>query len=1077
MRLLHELNLLIFKLSMSKIFRNKYFFYPAALFCLWLLSNTVIFAQGTSTVTGVVTDVSGETLIGVNVSVKGTTNGAITDFDGRYTLSQVSPQSILVFSYIGYVPQEVTVGNQRNVNVQLKEDTRSLEEVVVVGYGVQKKKLVTGATIQVSGDNLQKLSTTNAFTALQNQTPGVNIVQSNGQPGAGYIVNIRGVGTNGESRPLYVIDGVASGNDALNNMSAADIESIDILKDAASSAIYGARAANGVILVTTKQGKAGKTRISYDGYYGRQYMSKKPDLLTAREYMIIEDEMNFNEGAAPFDWANLLPKKLYEDVMSGAWKGSDWVDAFYIKGAATTNHSINLNGGNEISKFSMGYSYTKQDGIFGAETQSHYDRHTARINSDHVILKVRDFEAIKVGQTLNYMYRENNGISQGNIYWNAFHNVLVANPLLPIYNENGEYYDYYDKQSNGWNFDGNTGNPIAATTHSTQGLNLSKNHNLNISAYLQIQPIKNLIFKSQYGYRMSASSYRDQNRKIRLSNNMNTTTETIGQNQSVGYNWTMDNTLSYSFAAGDHHADVQLGQAMEKWGYGENVSASGTNNIFDLGWDYAWVSNTKPTQLSERNAGGDPWGNGALASFWGRLNYNYKETYMATLIMRTDGSSNFARGHRWGTFPSVSAGWVVSNEAFMESLKDKLDFLKVRFSWGQNGNQNIAGFQYLTKYEFPATALYYFGDTKNTQSTGAVAGVLKNPDVTWETSEQIDFGIDARILSSRLGITFDYYVKTTKDWLLTAPISATWGFSAPSVNGGAVQNRGVELAFNWNDRVKSIGLDYGININGSYNKNEVTQIDNTEGIIHGATDVLSQGTSEFYRLQVGYPMGFFYGYKADGIFQNWDEVNAYTKDGQAIIPGAQPGDVRFVDINGDGKINEDDKTMIGCGWPKYKLGFSINLGYKGFDFLVTASGAFGQQIAKSYRSFADSRYQNFTTDIFERWTGEGSSNKWPRLTQGTHINWQNVSDIFIESGDYLKIQNVTLGYDLKKLLPRMPLGQARVYFTAQNLLTFTSYSGMDPEIGFGNSASWVTGIDLGYYPASRTYLVGVNLTF
>jgi TonB-linked SusC/RagA family outer membrane protein len=1063
---------------MCKQFLNKNFsFWRQALLVAGLLIafSSAALAQG-GAVNGTVTDTGGEPLIGVNVLVKGTVNGAITDIDGRYALQQVGPQSVLVFSYVGYLSREIIVGGQTVINVQLSEDSQSLEEVVVVGYGVQKKKLVTGATIQVSGDNLQKLSTTNAFTALQNQTPGVNILQNNGQPGAGYIINIRGIGTNGNSKPLYIVDGVPSGDDALNHMSSADIESIDILKDAASSAIYGARAANGVVLVTTKQGKAGKTRIAYDGYYGRQYLAKKPDMLTAQEYIKMQDEMNFNDNVAPIDWPNVLPAKLYEDIMNGTWKGTDWVNAFYNEGAETMNHSMNLTGGNDVSKFSLGYSFTKQDGIFGENVQSRYNRHTFRINSDHVILKVRDFEAIKVGQTLNYNYRASNGISQGNIYWNAFHAVLVANPLMPAYDQNGDYYDYYDKQDDGWTFDGNFGNPIAAVNHNTQGLNLSKNHNLNASAYIQIQPVKNLIFKSQYGYRMSASSFRDNTRKIRLSNNMNTTTESIGQNQSVGYNWTLDNTLTYSFKLDDHSVDAQLGQAAEKWGYGENVASGGQNNIFDLGWDYAWVSNTKPTQLSERSASGSPWGQGSLASFWGRVNYNFRETYMATIIMRADGSSNFARGKRWGTFPSVSAGWVLSNEAFMEELQGKLDFLKLRASWGQNGNQNIAGFQYLTKYEFPNLAVYYFGESKNTQSTGAVAGVLKNPDVTWETSEQIDLGVDARFLGSRLGVTFDYYVKTTKDWLLTAPISATWGFSAPSVNGGAVQNKGVELAFTWNDRVGK-DFDYGINLNGSYNHNEVTEIANNEGIIHGSANVLSQGTGEFVRLQVGYPMGFFYGYKSDGIFQNWDEVNAYVKDGAPIIPGAQPGDVKFRDLNNDGKINEDDQTMLGCGWPKYKAGLTVNLGYKGFDFMVTASGAFGMQIAKSYRRFVDARYENFTTDWFGRWTGEGTSNKWPRLTTGTHINYQNVSDIFIENGNYVKIQNITFGYDFKKLAPKMPLGQARLYVTAQNMFTFTGYSGMDPEIGFGDGQSWVTGIDLGAYPASRTYLVGLNLTF
>ena len=1063
---------------------RKYFF--PVVCCLFLLAasthtasaETTEAQQQTVRISGTVFDPSGETLIGASIAEKGTSNGTVTDIDGAYTLT-VNPNATIEVRYIGFLPSTFNVVSGRNVyDIVLKEDSKSLEEVVVIGYGVQKKKLVTGATVNVSGENIQKLSTSNVFTALQSQTPGVTIMQNNGQPGAGYIANIRGLGTNGESRPLYVIDGVARGNDALNSMSQADIESIDILKDAASSAIYGARAANGVVLITTKQGKSGKTQLSYDGWYGWQYMYKRPDLLDAKQYMMIQDEVRFNSNAAPYDWNSLLPAGMYDDIMSGRWKGTDWIDAAYIPGAPEMNHSINLTGGNEMSKFSMGFSYMSQDGIFGEACQPNYTRYTFRINSDHVLLKGDGFDAIKIGETLNYRHIiTSRFMSQGNIYWNAFHNMLVANPLMPVYDENGDYYDYKDKQDNGWNFDGNFGNPLAAYTHSTQGLNLRKEHALNASVYLEIQPIKNLIFRSQYAYGMSSSSYREQNQKIRLSNNANTTTETVNQDQSVGNDWKLENTLTYNLSMNDHNAQIMIGQSVEKGGYGENVRSGGVNNIFELGWDYAWVNNLSATQLNDRTAGGDPWGESAMASFMGRFSYNFKETYMLTLIMRADGSHNFARGHRWGYFPSVQGGWILTNESFLEAARGTLDFFKIRASWGSNGNNSINNFQYLSRYQFRAQDSYYFGTDKKTPSTGAVAGVLKNPDISWEKTVMTDIGFDSRFLNSRLGIYYSYWVKDTKDWLVTAPISSTWGFDAPNMNGGAIQNIGHDLTLTWDDRAGD--FSYGINLNGSYyQKNEVTEIKNLEGIINGSANLLSQGTGTFTRIQVGYPIGYFYGWKTDGIFQNWDEVNAYrNSEGDLIIPAAQPGDVRFMDINGDGVIDEKDKTMIGCGMPKYELGFQITLGYKGFDFLAAAHGAFGGDIAKSYRSFADSPNQNYTTDVFQRWTGEGTSNKWPRLTSGSHPNYQQVSDIFLEKSDYLRIQNVTVGYDVKRILPKLPLSQARIYLTAKNLYTFTGYSGMDPEVSFGDSNSWVRGIDLGNYPSSREYLVGVQLTF
>ncbi|MDD4404354.1 MAG: TonB-dependent receptor [Parabacteroides sp.] len=1028
-------------------------------------------AQTSTKVKGVITSgADGLPLIGVNVVEKGTTNGTVTDFDGNFELT-VSSNSVLDISYIGYLSQQVKVVSGTSLyKIVLKEDSQALDEVVVVGYGVQKKKLVTGATVQVSGDNLQKLSTTNALGALQSQSPGVNITQSSGQPGEGFKVVIRGLGTIGSSGPLYVIDGVAGGD--INALNPSDIESIDVLKDAASAAIYGARAANGVVLVTTKQGKAGKLQLTYDGYYGTQYLANMPSLLKAKEYMTMMDETRFNEANPGYDWANVLPTTLYNSIMDGSWQGTNWLKESYNEAAPTQNHAINLAGGTEQSKFSLGFSYTSQEGILGKPVQSQYDRYTARINSDHVLLKVKDFDAIKIGETLNFNYNTKSGIAIGNIYGNSIHNLLVGNPLLPAYDEEGNFYDYDDKVNNGWDFDGNTGNPLAGTALSNWGLNLSKNYALQSSAYLEIQPIKNLVFRSQFGYKMTASSYRSYDGIRHLSNNTNVEMDNVYQSASSGHNITLDNTIAYKFKVADKHQfDVVLGQSVEKWGMGSDINASGNNSIFEGSFDHAWVNNTKPTVLSQRGAGGSPWGEGALASFFGRANYNYKETYMASLTMRADGSSNFAKGKRWGYFPSASAGWVMSNEAFMENTKGWLDFMKIRASWGQNGNAAIDNFQYQTTFAFDESNGYYFDSGKLTQTVGGYADILANPDVTWETSEQLNLGFDSRFLNSRLGLTFDWYTKTTKDWLVTAPISGVWGLNPPSVNGGDIENRGFEVALNWNDKAGE--FNYGATVNFAHNENEVTRIANAEGIIHGDANVLSQGTTEMYRAQEGYSIGYFYGYKTAGVFQNWDQVNNTS----AKYAGAQPGDLIFVDTNGDGSITENDRTQIGNPHPDFTLGLNLNFSYKGFDLNVTGTGAFGQQIAKSYRSFADSPLQNYTTDIFGRWTGEGTSNKLPRLTSGSHTNWQNISDIYIEDGDYLKIQNLTIGYDFKKLFPSMPLGQARLYFTAQNLITFTGYSGMDPEIGYGYGKSWVSGIDLGYYPSPRTYMVGVNLKF
>ena len=1033
------------------------------------------------TVTGTVTDgENGEPVPFASIVVKGTSNWTTTDIDGKYAVAAPA-NGVLSVEILGYVSQEVAVNGRSVVDIVLHPDLDQLDESVVIGYGVQQKKLLTGSTIQVKGDDLAKLNTTTALGALQSQSPGVSITQSSGQPGEGFKVNIRGMGTIGDSEPLYVIDGVAGGS--LSALNPADIESIDVLKDAASAAIYGARAANGVILVTTKQGKEGRAVLSYDAFYGKQYISKMPDLLNAQEYMDALDLMFKNEGVTLTDWAKVLPANLYQSIKNGSWKGTNWMEEAYNRGAPTMNHALNLTGGTADHKYSFGLSYTAQDGILGYNkikpVNAEFQRYTLRVNTDNVVIKNDNFAVLRIGQTLNFNHSTNSGIADDvDIYWNSVHNILRATPILPAYtyDDQGNVTGFYDQEARaaeGWNFDASSyssANPLAYDYYTSRGLQKSSSFTLQASAFAELQPVKNLKFKTQFGYLMSAGSSRSYNMIYAINTKVFNDFDQVSQSMSTNQRITWENTLSYSFSVARHNVDAVVGQSLEKWGMGEQISGKGTNSIFPNDFERAYLSNTKPTQLSEVSVSGKPRTQGGLASFFGRINYNFDSKYLFSATVRADGSSNFARGHRWGVFPSFSAGWIISNEPWMGNTSDWLSFLKLRASWGQNGNASISNFQYLSTIKLSSSAGYYFGN-KASMSTGAVPGVLANPDVSWETSEQTNVGFDARFLGSRLGVTFDAYIKNTKDWLVDAPIAAVYGFSAPYVNGGDVRNSGLELSIDYGKHTGE--FTYGVKLNGAYNKNKVTRIANAEGIIHGEDDVLSQGTSEMYRAQVGYPIGYFYGYKTDGVFQNQAQVDA-TK---AKYEDAKPGDLIWVDTDGDGSITDEDRTMIGDPHPDFTAGLNLWMAWKGFDLNITGYGAFGQQIARSYRSFFDRPTDSYTRDLLNCWSGDGTSNRLPLWTTCSDRNWSNISDIYIENGDFFRISNVTLGYDFSRLLKNSWISKARLYVSAQNLYTFTKYSGMDPEIGYGFDEDWVSGIDLGYYPGSRTFLVGVNIQF
>ena len=1046
--------------------------------------------QATKKITGTVVDAMGP-VIGASVVEKGTTNGTVTDFDGNFSLS-VNPNATIVISFIGYETQEIKVGNQTNFQITMKDDNAVLEEVVVVGYGVQKKKLVTGATVQVKGEDIAKMNTTNALTAMQASTPGVNITQASAQPGQGFKVNIRGVGTMGTSSPLLVIDGISSGtaDDGLNGLNPADIESIDVLKDAASAAIYGARAANGVILVTTKQGKAGKIQASYDGYVGWSNPAKRPATLNAQQYMNIVNETMFNTTGNAVNWNGLAPQSVIDMVNQG-WEGTDWFETYRNKNALQFNHSFSLTGGGERSKFAMGLNYTSNDGTFGGDVAPQYKRYGGRINSEHILLKGKDHDIITIGENISYWYNSRTGLQEGNGYWNSIQAVYTAAPLVMPYDANGDLTSYANNSSG---YSGQMwSNPLQGLLNG-QYNSLEKQRNFGVGAtfYWIVEPIKGLRYRGSFNTGYSSNTTRGMGRPYSMSQSVSSGAYTVNQSSSDGGSLSVDNTLSYTLPMiGKNAFDVMVGQSFERTDWGQSLSVGvqaleGDEKSMVHNPLYAWPSNFAANQVSSYS--GAPWGDNSLASFFGRVNWNYDEKYMATFTMRADGSSNFARGHRWGYFPSVSAGWVVTGEKFMEATRSWMDYLKIRASWGQNGNCQIPNFQYLATIAYSPTDYadfaYKFGSSmaqtlsQTNYSPGAYADIVPNEDITWETSEQLNIGLDARFIDGRLNVNFDWYKKTTKDWLIQAPIELTMGTNAPYINGGDIENTGVELALAWNDKIGK-DFSYRVNLNFATNKNEVTRIANEQGIINGQDKALFENSSYVSRVQVGHPIAYFYGMDYDGIWQSQAQIDAARAAGKAVRDDAKPGDMIWTDYDGDGVINYDlDRHEIGNPNPDFTLGATLGFDWKGLDFSVTGSGQFGMQVMQYYRTAQLANpYINYTQDIFERWHGEGTSNTQPLLElAGDNNQW--VSTRYMQDADFFRIQNITLGYDVCKLWKHSPFQQLRLYVQAQNLYTFTGYTGVDPEVGSsGGKDSWARGIDVGLYPTSRTYLVGVNIKF
>ena len=1022
-----------------------------------LENNLLAIASGTElqqvTLRGTVTDAStGEALPGVNVVVTGTTQGTTTDVAGKYSIEVPMGSKSLTFSFIGMEPQEISIGTLTQINVTMTESAIGLEEVVVVGYGTQKKILNTGATLHLKGQDLADRLKTDPINSIQGLTPGVTITQDGGQPGAPSKIYIRGMGTIGGTTPLFIVDGVQTAS--IGYLNSSDIESIDVLKDAASAAIYGSRAANGVILITTKQGKAGKAQVTFDAYYGWQSLAKKPQLLNAQEYAMLMNEKFENSQAAPF----FVGDKM--DQINAMGEGTDWIDELFVKNVPTQNYSLGLTGGTEQSVYSTGLSYTQQGGILGGTSQNSMGRITLRINSEHKLYG----DILKVGENATVTTLNNSGAKmegRGNYVFQA----LSMPPILPMYNSDGTYYS----NSAGLLYDfggGQLANPYALMQLDNQ----RKDQTVKLlgNLYVELQPIKDLKLRSSIGIDYNNTEYRQfipRYPDLGPYNNLSTRPyNQVNQSMNKGFMWVWSNTASYALQIEGHKFDVVIGSEAQKYD-AVYLSASNKNLIFE-DYEHAYINNA----LGKSNEGlmsmsSYPSQN-MLLSYFGRINYNFEEKYLVNLTLRSDGSSNFDKEYRRGYFPSVSAGWVMTNESFMESSQAWLTSLKIRGSWGQNGNQNIPPFNFLAPVA--SNYSYSLGTEENGfLASGAALTRMSNPQLQWERSEQTDLGFDASFFDDKFAVNFDYYYKSTNGWLLAPPISSIVGLGAPFINGGNVINEGVELALTYNGKAGDFG--YSINVNGAYNDNRVTEVPND--IIHGWGGSLWDNSQEYYRTQTGFPLGYYWMLKTDGIFQNEADVKNYTKDEEMIQPNALPGDLRYVDQNKDGIINDEDRVNCGDPFPDFVYGINLNLGYKGFGLMINANGVADVQIVQGFYNYA--RYfPNYTTEALQRWHGEGTSNRYPRLDKA-NTNWTNNSDIYVYQADYLRLNNITLSYDFARKIKIQPFNQVRLYIAVLNAYTFTNYTGMDPEVGFGQD--YAIGQDVGFVPNPRTIMIGVNI--
>ena len=1035
-------------------------------------------AGKTRTVGGTLTDENGTPVIGAAVILEGTQTAATTDLDGRWSLTVPQDTRSLKVSCLGYQDQWIVLDGTQDYPRVLKEDVSLLEESVVVGYGIQKKSVVTAAISSVKGDQLSGIAPTRVDNVLKGMVSGVTITPTSGQPGSGTRVRVRGIGTINDSDPLYIVDGmpVTGGIEYINP---ADIESVEVLKDAASAAIYGARGANGVILVTTRQGADGKSVISYNGSFGIQNPWKMPEVLNATQYALIMNEMNMNMGQAP----------VYDDPYSFG-EGTNWVKAVMNPNAPVVDHQLSVSGGNAKINYFLSGSYFYQEGIIGGNyNHSNYSRVTLRANNNYTVFDRKDrkfFLNLRLGTNITYSHDNSKSINANSEYGSVLGCALSLSPILPIYAEDPEAllaeHPTAIRDSSGRPFSivgdqyAAMPNPLAMLHQPTDDYIQDK---IVAGGYAELEIIKGLKFKSSVAADLLIIKDDGYSIPFYMNSNHQNAGSEVWSSISRSFSWQVENTLSYTFTLGRaHNITALLGQSAYSH---SGAYVSGTSyKIRNVEQPYIDATDQDSNM---RSASGSPDPYSRLASYFARISYNYGERYMLEFTIRRDGSSNFSPANKWANFPSVSLGWNITNEPFMAGRPAWLDRTKLRVSYGMNGNQNIGSFAYTSMMR--GIAGYMLGvDSMTAIAPGIIPKAYSNADLKWEESSQFDVGVDVGLWNNQLSLSLDYYDKRTNGMLMTMSLPAYIGNDFPWGNVGNMQNTGFEFDITWKQQLGEFG--YNIGANGSYNKNVLLKLGNDTGYqnldgVHGTLGTIS-------RAENGEPFPFFWGYKTDGVFQSDIEAQAYVNDrGERLQPYATAGDVKFLDIAGafdengnpipDGVIDDADRVKIGKGMPDWTFGVNLSASWKGMDLSANFYSALGCDIFDATRR-ADYPLVNMQTYLLDRWTGPGTSNRLPRLTAeadgGKNQNWRS-SDLMVYDGSFLRLRNLTLGYTLPERWTRKVLiSKLRVYLNAENLFTLTSYHGMDPEISSGGTS---LGIDKGVYPQARTLSAGINLTF
>ncbi len=982
-------------------------------------------------------------LIGVTVAVKGATIGAVTDIDGRYRFEVPNEAAVLLFSYSGYRSEEIPVGTQREINVLLSEDATLINEVVVVGYGSQKRSSISGAVSSITAEEISEVPILRTEQALQGRVAGVTVSQNSGSPGSTLTVRVRGTSTINNSDPLYIVDGIPV--DGLDFLNPNDIQSINVLKDAASAAIYGARGANGVVLITTKSGVKNQAgRITYDAYYGTQSPWKTANLLSAREYAILSNEAHVAAGTTP------LPEFAYPDALG---QGTDWLDAIFSD-APMSSHQLGLSGGGEKSTYSISGNVFDQNGIVGGE-KSGFRRYTVRATGTNA---VKDW--LTIGTNIGFTTLTRNGLPENNEFVTPLARALNMDPVTPVRKSNGTFA--YSRYS-----DTDITNPVNAIEQTYDQWHSDR---VVGSVFAEMTLLPGLTFRSAYSMDATFAQQNIFFPRFDLSNDPILADAPAGEKRAVNSvvinnntwkNWQWENVLTWHTVFADRH-DLALTGGISALANHHEYNGGANTNLPSNDPKDAFISNTIDPIASQSAYGGAD--ESALQSFFGRANYEFDGKYLLSAAFRADGSSRFGVNNRYGYFPSVSAGWIMSHEDFWAD-NSLVNFLKIRGSWGQNGNDRIGNYSFTTVVYSGQN--YTFGPGQ-VITNGSVALTAANPDLKWETITQTDFGIDAELFNSRVSFTGDYYIKNTSDMLYAAPVPLTAGTAAPVRNVASVENRGLELSLTYRNRDRAFKYSVGGNI--SFVKNEVTSLgEGGEPVFAGR---VQSGNADVTKTEIGRPIGSFFGYVTDGIFQNQSDIEraAFQNENTA------PGDIRFKDLNGDQVINTQDQTYIGNPSPDFTYGATLDFEFKGFDLGFFLQGSQGNDIYNATVRY-DFNYVNRPVSVLNRWTGPGTSNSEPRVNLLDPNQNARVSDRFVEDGAYLRLKNVQLGYALpKSVLKKMRFEKFRLYVSAQNLFTFTKHTGMDPEIGaYGGALN--AGVDRGFYPQARVLLGGVNVTF